>query len=305
MRSQRRGHLATRWVLLALWPALAATAQEATVAASAPLAADAPMPLTSAAKSTLSAIQDNWLQWDSAFQRGEEGSAGMAIDDLLQTAGELGMSRLPEVCSAVLARATISAADGGTPRARWALDMAERLDPGRPEVEFARAAVARHEGRYAAMVWSELVGYTRLASVPLFWRLTRRESADLGDCRRGRRGRALRRAAARRSRPVADRRHRRDREQEAPDHDRLSGRARGLHPAGAGARGVGGAAALLGDPVAALCAALGARGDRDRRRRADRDAVPARARRPDASPSSCRRRWTPRAVSRSAASMAA
>jgi tetratricopeptide (TPR) repeat protein len=159
-------------VLLGLWPALAATAQEAAVPANAPLAADAPMPLTSAAKSTLSAIQDNWLQWDSAFQRGEEGSAGIAIDDLLQTAGELGMSRLPEVCSAVLARASISAADGGTPRARWALDMAERLDPGRPEVGFARAAVARYEGRYAAMLWSELVGYSRLASVPLFWRLT-------------------------------------------------------------------------------------------------------------------------------------
>ena len=173
LRSQRRGHPAARWVLLALWPALAATAQEAdALAASAPLAADAPMPLTSAAKSTLSAIQDNWLQWDSAFQRGEEGAAGIAIDDLLQAAGELGMSRLPEVCSAVLARATISAADGGTPRARWALDMAERLDPGRPEVEFARAAVARHEGRYPAMLWSELVGYSRLASVPLFWRLT-------------------------------------------------------------------------------------------------------------------------------------
>ena len=120
----------------------------------------------------MSAIQDNWLQWDSAFQRGEEGSAGIAIDDLLQAAGELGMSRLPEVCSAVLARATISAADGGTPRARWALDMAERLDPGRPEVEFARAAVARHEGRYLAMVWSELRRLRALASVPLFWRLT-------------------------------------------------------------------------------------------------------------------------------------
>ncbi len=175
LRFKRRGHPAAGWVLLALalWPAAAAIAQEAAVpATTAPLAADAPMPLTSPAKSTLSAIQDNWLQWDSAFQRGEEGAAGIAVDDLLQAAGELGMTRLPEVCSAVLARATISAADGGIPRARWALDMAERLDPGRPEVEFARAAVARHEGRYLAMLWSELVGYSRLTSVPLFWRLT-------------------------------------------------------------------------------------------------------------------------------------
>jgi tetratricopeptide (TPR) repeat protein len=169
-------------VLLALLsPALVASAEEAapaTVApptaapATAPLAADAPMPLTSPAKSTLAAIQDNWLQWDSAFQRGEESAAGIAVDDLLQAAGELGMNRLPEVCSAVLARATISAADGGTPRARWALDMAERLDPGRPDVEFARAAVDRHEGRYLSMLWSELNGYRRVVSVPLYRRLT-------------------------------------------------------------------------------------------------------------------------------------
>jgi tetratricopeptide (TPR) repeat protein len=161
-------------VLLALlWPALAAgTEEEAEAPAAAPLAADAPMPLTSPARSTLSAIQDNWLQWDSAFQRGEEAAAGNAVDDLLQAAGELGMTRLPEVCFAVLARAIISAADGGTPRARWALDMAERLDPGRPEVEFARAAVDRHGGHYLSMVLAELNGYRRLLSVSLFRRLT-------------------------------------------------------------------------------------------------------------------------------------
>ncbi len=186
LRSHRSGLLATCWVLLTLWPALLCGRQRWTralgqraldaagtappVAAAADLP-DAPVPLTSPARGTLAAIQDNWLQWDSAFQRGEEGAAGIAIDDLLEAAAELGMTRLPEVCSAVLARATTSAADGGTARALWALDMAERLDPGRPEVEFARALVARHENRYLAMVVSELRGYARLASVPLFWRL--------------------------------------------------------------------------------------------------------------------------------------
>ena len=139
MRFEGPGHLARCWVILALWPALVlaaqgeAASQEARLGgAQTSVAPDAPMPLTSPAKSTLSAIQDNWLQWDSAFQRGEESAAGIAVDDLLQAAGEVGMTRLPEVCAAVLARATISAADGGTPRAQWALDMAERLDPGRP-----------------------------------------------------------------------------------------------------------------------------------------------------------------------------
>ena len=153
--------------------------------------------------------------------------------------------------------------------------------------------------------WNEIVGYTRLGSVPLFWRLTVENLliwAISAVVVAGALFVALQLAV---HGAVVDRRHRRDREPEAADHHRLSGRARGLHPAGAGARGLGGAAALLGDPVAALRAALGARGDRDRRGRADRDAVPARARRRDASRSSCRRRWTPRAASRSAACMAA
>jgi tetratricopeptide (TPR) repeat protein len=130
------------------------------------------LPLTSPARSSLSAIQDNWLQWDSAFQRGDEAAAEVAVNDLVQATAELGMTRLPEVCFAVLVRATLSAADGNTPRARWALAMAERLDPGRPEVAFAASVVARHEGRYLAMLGNQLRGYARLAAAPLLWRLT-------------------------------------------------------------------------------------------------------------------------------------
>ncbi|HVR30819.1 MAG TPA: tetratricopeptide repeat protein [Thermoanaerobaculia bacterium] len=130
------------------------------------------MPLTSPARSTLSALQDNWLQWDSAFLRGEETAAKLAVGDLLQAAGELGMSRLPEACFAMLARASQSANDGNTVRARWALGMAEQLDPGRPEVAFASAAVAWHEGRYLAMIGHELRGYARLGRASLLLRLT-------------------------------------------------------------------------------------------------------------------------------------
>jgi tetratricopeptide (TPR) repeat protein len=144
---------------------LVASAQTATPAEEA-------MPLTSPARSTLSAIQDNWLQWDSAFQRGEEAAADVAVNDLLQAAAELGMTRLPEVCFAVLARATLSAADGNTARARWALQMAERLDPGRPEVAFAAARVARLERRYPAMIGDQLRGYVRIGASPLLRRLT-------------------------------------------------------------------------------------------------------------------------------------
>jgi len=130
------------------------------------------MPLTSPAKSTLSALQDNWLQWDSAFLRGEEAAAEVAVADLLQAAAELGMTRLPEVCFAVLARATQSAADGNTVRAKWAIEMAERLDSGRPEAAFASADVARQEGRYLAMIGHQMRGYARLARAPIILRLT-------------------------------------------------------------------------------------------------------------------------------------
>jgi tetratricopeptide (TPR) repeat protein len=153
------------WALLTAVLGGAAAAQTASLL-------DGAMPLTSPAKSTLSAVQDNWLQWDSAFLRGEEAAAELAVVDLLQATAEVGMTRLPEVCFAMLARASQSATDGNTVRARWAVEMAERLDPGRPEVAFASAAIARHEGRYFAMIGDHVRGYARLARSPLLLRLT-------------------------------------------------------------------------------------------------------------------------------------
>jgi tetratricopeptide (TPR) repeat protein len=153
------------WALLATVAVTGVGAQESALL-------EDPMPLTSPARSTLSTLQDNWLQWDSAFLRGEEAAADVAVTDLLQTASEVGMSRLPDACFAVLARAVQSAADGNAVRAEWALGMAERLDPGRPETAFANAAVARHRGRYLAMIGHEVRGYWRVLRAPLFRRLT-------------------------------------------------------------------------------------------------------------------------------------
>ena len=130
------------------------------------------IPLTVPVKNTLGSLQENWLQWDSAFLRGEEGSAEVAIQDLLHVASELGMRRLPNICFAIQTRAVEAAGEGHTQRARWALGMAESVDPGRPETSMAVAAVARAEGHYVEMILEQMRGYLRLAGTPLLLRLS-------------------------------------------------------------------------------------------------------------------------------------
>ncbi len=130
------------------------------------------MPLTVPVKNTLASLQENWLQWDSSFLRGDEEGARMATEDLLRVASELGMSRLPDLCFAILARASEAAAGGQTQRARWALEMAESLDPGRPETSMAVASVARRQGHYIEMTLEQMRGYLRLAGEPVLLRLS-------------------------------------------------------------------------------------------------------------------------------------
>lgn len=130
------------------------------------------MPVTAPVRGSLGVLQENWLQWDSAFLRGEQSGAEIAISDLLQTASELGLSRLPETADAVLARGIQSAADGGVVRAQWATEMAERLDPQRPEVPFAAAVIARYDGDFLEMFVHQARAYLRMFRVPLFWRLS-------------------------------------------------------------------------------------------------------------------------------------
>lgn len=118
-------------------------------------------PLTSPIRATLGDILENWQLWEAAFLQSDREEASRAVTLLLATASQLGMSRLPDLSLAVLVRALESAEGGDTERAGWALEDAERLDPGRPENRFASAHLRRAEGRYLASVSDLAAGYLK------------------------------------------------------------------------------------------------------------------------------------------------
>jgi tetratricopeptide (TPR) repeat protein len=94
----------------------------------------------------------------SAFYLEDSARAAGVVDDLLATAGELGMERLPDLSLGAAASAARAAREGDFERAMWALEAAERLDPGRPSVRFAAAEVARLEGDYLKAVERQIAG---------------------------------------------------------------------------------------------------------------------------------------------------
>ena len=127
---------------------------------------------------SLYSLQEAWLQWVGAFYSDHPDKATEALEGMLTTARQLGMTRLVDLSLGVTAQALRSAREGNIGRAQWALDAAERLDPGRPEVAFARARVARRAGSYVAATRHVVVGFVRLLAVPergilranlLFW----------------------------------------------------------------------------------------------------------------------------------------
>jgi tetratricopeptide (TPR) repeat protein len=134
-------------------------------------AANGGFELQPATRQTLARIQDQWLQWVGAFYQNDQGRADTTTKELVAAAEQLGMSRLPDLCAGVLARAVSSAREGNSERAHWALEHAERLDPGRPETEFARAAVARTQGSYFQALRFSAAGFLRAARHDVLARL--------------------------------------------------------------------------------------------------------------------------------------
>ncbi|HEY0782970.1 MAG TPA: hypothetical protein VGE98_10970, partial [Thermoanaerobaculia bacterium] len=88
------------------------------------------------------------------------------VDDLLTTARQLGMESLPDLSFGAATRAVEAAERRDFARARWSLQAAEKLDPGRPETAFAEAKVARMQGSYGAVVAAFARGYARLFLQP-------------------------------------------------------------------------------------------------------------------------------------------
>ncbi|HEX2645588.1 MAG TPA: tetratricopeptide repeat protein [Thermoanaerobaculia bacterium] len=159
-KGAERGLIALLFGLALAWPS-AAPAQNI----SSPQVTGVEM--TPPVRQTLKQVEEEWVQWIGAFYRKDQPKADQVVTDLLSTAQQLGMTRLPDLSVAASAAAVQAAQQKDFPRARWALAAAERLDPERPESAFATARVDRLEGSYLDGVIHLFGGYSRLLRLPL------------------------------------------------------------------------------------------------------------------------------------------
>lgn len=120
--------------------------------------------MTSPVRRTLKQIEEQWLQW---IVKNDRQSSESVVNDLLASARQLGITRLPDLASGAIARALQAAHKQDFRRAHWALAAAEKLDPGRSDTAFAEAAIARLEGNWGQMASAYLLGSTRLFKLPL------------------------------------------------------------------------------------------------------------------------------------------
>jgi len=123
------------------------------------------IPLSPGVERDLSQIYEQWIQWQGAFFRDQPDLSEQLVSGLLGNTRQLGLQRLSGLSIGASVRAVEAAErDADFAKATWALDAAERLDPGRPETAFARARIRLSEGRRAAALWSELDGLRRTFS---------------------------------------------------------------------------------------------------------------------------------------------
>jgi tetratricopeptide (TPR) repeat protein len=120
--------------------------------------------MTAQVRQTLKQLEEQWLQW--LVQKTPQ-QAGKALNDLMETAHQLGMIRLPDLAAGAVARGVEAARQNDFARAHWSLDAAERFDPGRPETAFARAKVDWLQGNVLAAAGDWLKALPRLLSQPL------------------------------------------------------------------------------------------------------------------------------------------
>ena len=120
--------------------------------------------MTTPVRRTLKLIEEQWLQWIVQNSRAD---SERVVDDLLNTARQLGVRRLPDLSVGAIARAHQAAQQGDFERARWALAAADRLDPGRPAVAFAEAHVDRKQGSYLGALGAVIRGSLRVFGSPL------------------------------------------------------------------------------------------------------------------------------------------
>lgn len=157
----RRGDRPRRLAAFALGLLLAAAAPGAAQVSSAQVTG---IEMTASVRQTLKQLEEQWLEW---IVRNDPREADQAVDDLLETARQIGMQRLPDLSAGAVARAVQAAKEKDFARARLSLAAAERFDPGRPETAFAESAVARLQGDWLGAARARLRAYPRVLSSPL------------------------------------------------------------------------------------------------------------------------------------------
>jgi tetratricopeptide (TPR) repeat protein len=163
-RCRRRAGLAglALAVVLPVFLAVAGGAPAVAQAVSSPQVTGVEM--TGQVRQTLKQLEEQWLEW---VVQNDRQQADRSVGSLLDIAHQLGMRRLPDLAAGAIARAVQAARQKDFPRAHWALDAAERFDPGRPETAFAEATVDRLQGDFPAAVAARLRAYPRLFAHPL------------------------------------------------------------------------------------------------------------------------------------------
>ena len=141
------------WLLPAALPAETTSSAQATG-----------VEMTAPVRRTLKQLEEQWLQW---LVKNDRQSSDSGVEDLLATARQLGITRLPDLASGAIARALQAAEQKDFRRAHWSLSAADKLDPGRSDTAFAEASVARMEGDWTRVASSTFRGFGRLFSLPL------------------------------------------------------------------------------------------------------------------------------------------
>lgn len=133
-------------------------------AAAAQVTTPAGFEMSRSVQQSLKRLQELWLQWLGASLQENPVRAGETLRTMQATARQIGFSRLPDLASGAVARALQSAAEGDFNRARREVDAAEALDPGRPDIAFAGARIARRQGAWGSALSGTLEGFRRLLS---------------------------------------------------------------------------------------------------------------------------------------------
>ena len=155
-----------RFPRAAILAAALALAGVAGASAQSAVSSPAGFEMTRSVQQSLKRLQELWLQWLGASLQDNPARASETLSNLRGTARQIGFERLPDLALGAAARARQSADEGDPARARRELEAAEALDPGRPEIAFTAASVARRQGAWLNTAAWTARGFGRLLSPP-------------------------------------------------------------------------------------------------------------------------------------------